>query len=65
MENRTIENRTNGTNGRVDILSPDTNILFSMKDRIPSKSQTDFRGAMKGNWYNTIFTCSVCIFLLS
>jgi hypothetical protein len=41
------------SNGRIDILSPDTNILFSMKDRISVNSQTDFRGAMTGNWYNT------------
>lgn len=40
-------------NGRVDILTPDTNVLFSMKDRIPTQTNTDFRGAMTGNWYNT------------
>lgn len=43
----------NKTNGRVDILSLDTNILFSMKDRISVESQPDFRGAMTGNWYDT------------
>lgn len=41
------------SNGRVDILSPNTNVLFSMKDRIVVDSQNDFRGAMTGNWYNT------------
>lgn len=44
------------TNGRVDILSPDTNILFSMKDRIQVQTPSDFRGAMTGNWYNTVLS---------
>jgi hypothetical protein len=41
------------TNGRVDILSPNTNLLFSMTDRIPVNTGTSFRDAMKGNWYDT------------
>jgi len=41
------------SNGRVDILSPNTSVLFSMTDRIPINECTDFRDAMTGNWYNT------------
>lgn len=44
------------SNGRVDIISPDTNILFSMTDRIPVNECSDFRDAMSGNWYNTILS---------
>ena len=47
---------TNHSNGRVDIISPDTNILFSMTDRIPVNECTDFRDAMTGNWYNTVLS---------
>ena len=42
------------TNGRVNILSPDTSTLFAMQDRVPIDSRdTSFREAMTGNWYNT------------
>ena len=42
------------TNGRVDLLSPDTNTLFSMFDRIPSRrAPTSYQAAMTGNWYPT------------
>lgn len=44
------------SNGRIDIVSPNTNILFSMSDRIPVNECTDFRDAMTGNWYNTILS---------
>ena len=40
-------------NGRVNIMSPDTNALFAMKDKINAGENTDFRQAMTGNWYNT------------
>lgn len=41
-------------NGRVNIMSPDTNALFAMKDRIRAGGEnTDFRNAMTGNWYDT------------
>jgi hypothetical protein len=41
-------------NGRVNIMSPDTNALFAMKDRIHAGGEnTDFRQAMTGNWYDT------------
>ena len=43
----------NNSNGRVNIISPDTNTLFAMTDRIPVSECTDFRDAMTGNWYNT------------
>ena len=41
------------TNGRVDILSPNTNLLFAMTDRQSVTQGTDFRDAMIGNWYDT------------
>lgn len=40
-------------NGRVNIMSPDTNALFAMKDKINAVENTDFRQAMTGNWYDT------------
>jgi hypothetical protein len=48
----------NNSNGRVNIISPDTNTLFAMTDRIPVSECTDFRDAMTGNWYNTILSDS-------
>jgi hypothetical protein len=44
-------------NGRINIMTPNTNILFSMKDKIPHQSG-GFRDAMTGNWYNTILSDS-------
>lgn len=42
------------TNGRVDIISTDTNKLFAMFDPIPVGNRTtNYRSAMVGNWYNT------------
>ena len=40
-------------NGRVNIMSPDTNALFAMKDKIQAGENMDFRQAMTGNWYDT------------
>ena len=43
-------------NGRVNIIQPNTNTLFAMKDKIAAggvSGATDFRGAMTGNWYDT------------
>lgn len=40
-------------NGRVNIISPDTNALFAMKDKIQAGENMDFRQAMTGNWYDT------------
>jgi len=41
-------------NGRVDIIGPNIDDLFSMFDRIPvSSSKYSFRDAMNGNWYDT------------
>jgi hypothetical protein len=43
-----------GTNGRVDIITPDTTNLFKMQDRIPVGGKpTAYREAMVGNWYDT------------
>jgi len=44
------------TNGRVNILGPNTDIRFSMSDRIPIDQATSFRDAMTGNWNNTILS---------
>ena len=42
------------SNGRVDILGPNIEQLFSMADRIPINStKHSFRDAMTGNWYDT------------
>ena len=41
-------------NGRVNIMSPNTSILFSMQDKIPTENKASaFKDAMTGNWYNT------------
>ena len=40
------------SNGRVNIITPNINTLFSMKDKIAAKN-VDYRDAMVGNWYNT------------
>jgi len=41
-------------NGRVNILGPNIDTLFSMTDRIPINStKYSFRDAMTGNWYDT------------
>ena len=44
------------TNRRVNILGPNTDIRFSMSDRIPIDQATSFRDAMTGNWNNTILS---------
>lgn len=46
---------TQKTNGRVNIIQPDTSAIFKMQDRIPvGVNDFDYRGdAMKGNWYRT------------
>lgn len=41
-------------NGRVQIITPDIKNKFALQDRIPvAGNETDFRGAMTGNWYDT------------
>jgi hypothetical protein len=44
-------------NGRVDIMQPDTNTLFSMQDKMPindcNSDCRSYKDAMIGNWYNT------------
>ena len=39
-------------NGRVNIMSPNIDALFNMKDRIP-KETFYYRDAVTGNWYKT------------
>lgn len=38
------------TNGRVDIMTPDTNNLFQMYDKIPAHQCTTYRDALEGQW---------------
>lgn len=41
-------------NGRVNILGPNSDVRFSMSDRIPiSSTNYSCRDAMTGNWYDT------------
>ncbi len=44
---------SSSTNGRVDILSPNTTALFALSDRMAVSQSTDYRDAMTGNWYDT------------
>uniref|UniRef100_A0A6C0CQC1 Minor capsid protein P8 central region domain-containing protein n=1 Tax=viral metagenome TaxID=1070528 RepID=A0A6C0CQC1_9ZZZZ len=46
---------TQCSNGRVNIIQPDTSVVFQMQDRIPvGENDFDYRGdAVKGNWYRT------------
>ena len=41
------------TNGRVNLMQPDTHTLFSMMDPISTDTCTSYNNAMAGNWYNT------------
>lgn len=41
------------TNGRVDIIQPNTKALFAMADKIDITQCTSYNNAMTGNWYNT------------
>ena len=43
----------NSSNGRVDILGPNTSSVFSLSDKIPVTKCASFRDAMTGNWYDT------------
>jgi len=45
------------SNGRINLLSQDTNKLFSMTDRIPIISRVaDYSEAMTGNWSDTLLS---------
>jgi hypothetical protein len=44
------------SNGRIDILGPNTDLRFSMSDRIPINECSSFRDAMTGNWDNTLLS---------
>ena len=37
-------------NGRVNIKTPDTSVLFSMQDAIPAKQAVGYRDALEGMW---------------
>lgn len=41
------------TNGRVDIMQPNTGALFSMYDKIKVDDTSNFRDALTGNWVDT------------
>lgn len=52
--NKNMKMNKEPSNGRVDILGPNIEQLFSMADRIPINStKHSFRDAMTGNWYDT------------
>ena len=41
-------------NGRINIIQPDTNKLFAMKDKIAYDSKTtEYREALNGNWQDS------------
>ncbi len=41
------------TNGRIDILTPDTRSLFNMYDKIPAHQCTTYRNPLEGQWDET------------
>lgn len=41
------------SNGRVDIMQPNTGALFSMYDKIKTEDKSNFRDALTGNWIET------------
>jgi hypothetical protein len=47
-----MNNNINNNNGRIDIITPNINNLFDMKDKIPNQT-FDYRDALNGNWYKT------------
>lgn len=51
-----IKYKDNQYNGRVNIVTPDLNVLFSMQDNIPIDDRSDFRGALTGNWENNLLS---------
>ena len=44
------------SNGRINLLSQDTNTLFSMRDKIPISHSSDYSEAMTGNWTDTLLS---------
>jgi hypothetical protein len=44
------------SNGRINLLSQDTNTLFSLTDRIPISRTADYSEAMTGNWTDTLLS---------
>ena len=44
-------------NGRINIIQPDTNKLFTMKDKIAYDNKTtEYREALNGNWQDSILS---------
>lgn len=43
----------NYSNGRVDLKSPNTSVLFNMYDKIPANQPTTFRNPTLGLWNET------------
>ena len=52
----------NYSNGRVDLKSPNTSVLFNMYDKIPANQPTTFRNPTLGLWNET--QLSNCFFSL-
>ncbi len=53
LDYKANEINTTNSNGRVNILGPNTDLRFSMTDRIPINQCSSFRDAMTGNWNDT------------
>lgn len=44
------------SNGRVDIKTPDTSLLFNMYDKIPVNKCVTFRNATEGQWESSVLS---------
>jgi hypothetical protein len=55
MNNLNLKNNSEQiSNGRINILGPNSDVLFSMSDKIPVDSKNySCREVMNGNWYDT------------
>jgi len=49
-------NCSKSSNGRIDIMQPNTGALFSLYDKIKVKETSNFRDALTGNWTETPFS---------
>lgn len=43
-------------NGRIDIITPNTDVLFSMYDKIPAHQTVTMRDALTGIWEETVLS---------
>ena len=52
-----IYNIYNMSNGRIDIMGPNTGDLFQLYDKVPINDEfTDHKDALVGNWENTVLS---------